>query len=119
MYTLKVLPYLDEYNKKYKQIITVNSMPSGELSNYVKKVNFPKLSPFKENTSCSSYKCCNYVICDFNNKSKFMCVDDIPSLFTFLYENNYTINTELTKILTKGDVKLTDKVLCLFSYNEN
>ena len=46
-----------------------------------------------------------------------MCVDDIPSLFTFLYENDYTINTELTKLITEGEIKLTDKILCLFSYN--
>jgi hypothetical protein len=119
MYTLKVIPYLDQLNKKYKQIITINSNPKGELSNYVKKIQLPKLSPFKDNTPCCSYKCCTYVICDLNDKNKMMCIDDIPSLFTFLYENNYTINTELTKIMTNGDVKLTDKVLCLFSYNEN
>ena len=48
MYTLKVIPYLDEYNKEYKQIITINSLPNGELLNYVKKVNLPRLSPFKK-----------------------------------------------------------------------
>ena len=119
MYTLKVIPYLDEYNKKYKQIITINCVPEGELANYVKKVKLPKLSPFKDNSESCSYKCCSYVILDLNNKNTFMCVDDIPSLFTFLYENNYIINTNLTKLMIKGDVKLSDKVLCLFSYNEN
>ena len=47
-----------------------------------------------------------------------MCIDEIPSLFTFLYENNYSINTDLTKLMTDSDVKLSDKILCLFSYNE-
>ncbi len=117
MYTLKVITYLDEFNKQYKKIITINCIPKGNLSNYIKKVNLPKLSPFKNNSNCCYYKCCTYVICDFNNNNQFMCIDDIPSLFTFLYENNYSINTELTKIITDGEVKLTDKILCLFSYN--
>lgn len=117
MYTLKVVPYLDEFNKQYKKIITINSLPQGNLSNYVKKINLPKLSPFKNNTAGCSYKCCSYVLCDFNNSNNFMLVDDIPSLLSFLYENNYTIQTELTKIITEGEVKLTDKVLFLFSYN--
>tara|TARA_Y100000816_G_C26092550_1_gene577590 strand:+ start:1891 stop:2247 length:357 start_codon:yes stop_codon:yes gene_type:complete len=118
MYTLKVIPYLDEYNKEYKQIITINSLPNGELLNYVKKVNLPRLSPFKKNNGCCSSKCCSYVLCDLNNTSQFMCIDEIPSLFTFLYENNYSINTDLTKLMTDSDVKLSDKILCLFSYNE-
>jgi len=117
MYTLKVIPYLDEFNKEYKKIISINSLPEGNLSNYVKKVKLPKLSPFKNNTSCCSNKCCTYVLCDFDNTNKFMCVDDIPALFTFLYENDYTINTELTKLISEGEIKLTDKILCLFSYN--
>ena len=119
MYTLTVKPYLDQYNKKYKKIICINTIPKGNLSTHVKKVNLPKLSPFKDNTPCCSYQNCSYVICDLEDSNKFMCINNIPSLFTFLYENNYTINTELTKIMTNGDVKLTDKVLCLFSYNEN
>ena len=50
MYTLKVVPYLDEYNKEYKQIITINSLPNGELLNYVKKVNLPDFLLLKKTT---------------------------------------------------------------------
>ena len=119
MYTLTVKPYLDQYNKQYKQIICINTIPKGNLSAHVKQVSLPKLSPFKDNTPCCSYQKCTYVICDLEDSSKFMCINDIPSLFTFLYENNYTINNELTKMMSDSEIRLANKVLCFFSYSEN
>tara|TARA_B100001175_G_C19448686_1_gene610120 strand:- start:261 stop:620 length:360 start_codon:yes stop_codon:yes gene_type:complete len=119
MYTLTVKPFLDQYNKKYIKIITINQMPTGNLAQYVKRIQTPKLSPFKQDDSCCSRKCCENALYKFDDTSKFMCIDEIPDLFTYLATNNYTINYELTKMMNDGEVKITDKILCFFSYNEN
>ena len=37
-------------------------------------------------------------------------VDELPSLLTFLSMNNYEIDTSITKIMMKSDVKLQNKL---------
>ena len=118
MYTITTKPYLDQYNKKYIKIITINNMPQGNLAKYVKRIQTPKLSPFKQNNNYPK-ECCQYALYRFDDTNKFMCIDEIPDLFTFLTINNYTINYELTKMMNDSEVKITDKILCFFSYNEN
>ena len=93
-------------------------MPPGNLAKYIKKIQTPKLSPFKQNNSYPK-QCCLYAIYRFDDPNNFMSIDEIPDLFTFLTLNNYTINHELTKMMNNSDIKTTDKILCFFSYNEN
>ena len=47
-----------------------------------------------------------------------MTVDDIPDLLGFLMENGYTIDTSLTKMMNKSDVKSSiNKLVCYISMN--
>jgi hypothetical protein len=39
-------------------------------------------------------------------------VDETPDLFAYLLENGYTINTEVTRIFQKSNIKLKDDILC-------
>jgi hypothetical protein len=48
-----------------------------------------------------------------------MCVDEIPSLLSYLVMNGYEIDSSITKIMLKSDVKLKDKILFFIKYNEN
>ena len=122
-YTLSVQPYLDQHNKCYQKIITINVKPIGPLSKYVKLIHPPKLSPFKENSPCCTQENCVYVIThissDSSNSSNccnnFMYIDDIPNLFSFLTSNGYTIDSNLTKIMQKSDVRLSNNLLCFIS----
>lgn len=117
-YTLSVEPYLDQYNKCYRKIVTINTNPIGPLSKYISRVNPPRLSPFKENTICCSKSNCIFAINNINPNScskDFMCVDSIPELFGFLTSNGYTIDTNLTKIMQKSNIKLSNDLLCFIS----
>lgn len=122
-YTLSAQPYLDQRNKCYKKIITINCRPSGPLMNHVKQISPPKLSPFKESSSCYPSTNCIFAItamdCHANTSNcndDLMAVDDIPNLFSFLSMNGYTIDSNLTNILQKSDIRLSNELLCFISY---
>ena len=52
------------------------------------------------------------------NNGNIMNETHIPELFSFLISNGYTIDTGLTKLLNKNEIKMNDdKVLCFITYN--
>jgi hypothetical protein len=117
-YTLSVQPYLDQFNKCYKKIITVNTKPTGALLQHIKLISPPKLSPFKEQSPCCPSNNCIYAITDINCNgcsNNLMCIDDIPNLFSFLSSNGYTIDSGLTKLMQKSDIRLKNDLLCFIS----
>lgn len=104
MYLISTTPYMDNkyQNDNYKDIIVINTMPQGPLSSIVKPVKPPKLSPFKGNNDCNCK--CLYAILSLENHSKFMCIDEIPELTTFLSKNSYTFEYDMTKIMLKNHI---------------
>jgi hypothetical protein len=116
-------PFLDTYTEKYKNIITINAIPQGPLASFVKRINTPKLSQFK--TDNRDYSCCLALINKLSSNEasrELMVSDDIPDLISFLIENNYTIDTSLTKMLNQSDIKFkTDnasKLICFVTFNK-
>lgn len=114
MYLISTTPYIDNKYKdnNYKDIIVINMMPEGPLSSYVKPINPPKLSPFKSNNNCSCK--CLYAILSLEERSKFMCIDELPELITFLSENSYTFEYDMTKIMLKNH--MLQNVIFFISY---
>ena len=105
MYLISTTPYMDNKykNNNYKDIIVINTKPEGPLSSIVKPINPPKLSPFKGYDNDCSCKCL-YAILSLENHSKFMCIDEIPELTTFLSKNSYTFEYDMTKIMLKNNM---------------
>jgi hypothetical protein len=117
-YTLSVQSYLDQHNKCYRKILTINTKPTGPLSEHIKQINAPKLSSFKEASVCCPSNNCMFAITNINCNgcsNDLMCVDDIPNLFSFLSLSGYTIDTSLTKLMQKSDVRLNNDLLCFIS----
>ena len=114
--TLTSQPYYDQYNKCYKNIITVNDEPQGPLRELVRKIQFPKLSPFQMEGPCNPIQKCGLVLrknWDSNYKKCSSCdlmtPDDIPDLLSFLLSNGYQFETQLTNMLNQSEIKLNDK----------
>lgn len=69
------------------------------------------------NQSCPQ-KSCIFAItkindCGYNsNNNELLCVDEIPELFDFLLNNNYTIDTSITKIMNNSHVKPYGDLIC-------
>lgn len=123
-YTLTSQPYYDYRNQCYRNILVLNKEPLGPLKSIVKRINPPKLSEFNEltyNNTCCYERKCIYAIYNIdhismNYKDDFMCIDDMSNFFEFLINNGYTIDTSITKLFQKSQVKLTNPLICLISY---
>ena len=101
VYTISSKVYLDNLHKCYKNIVVINENPIGPLKNCVKRISENKLSPFKYPSPCEEWKSCFYVIHHPGNPSNYFTVEQIPELFTFLTENNYVIDTNITNMVSK------------------
>ncbi len=117
-YTICVEPYLNLYSKQYENIITIDKMPAGPLSQLVSHYSSPRLSPFQSNNPNNS---CKYAIrrnfeSNKNMENYFLNADDVPSLLGYLMANGYTIDTSITKIIQKANVS-NKKMVCLIHYN--
>jgi hypothetical protein len=124
--TLFSQPFLDTYNQCYKNIVTINLIPQGPLAQFVRKVQFPPLSQFKQPGPCSRINNCGLALTAFNNVCNrtchnFMIVDDVPNLLSFLLSNGYSINTSITKMLNTSDIRFetenANKIICVVTYN--
>lgn len=124
-------PVLNSYFKSYQNILTVSAMPSGPLKNMVSRIKFPKLSEFSSPFSPASIECGTYVLgrytssINMTNSDAFMYADDIPSVLSYLVANGYTIDTSLTTMLQKSEVRIggnngysgNRRMVCMFTYN--
>ena len=127
-YTFSSTVYLDQLNKCYKRIITINKRPpaNSALYPYSKRVHLPKLSPFKQNSCCEQVKACVYALINpemhhGHHTSDYLTnsSDDISTLFGFLMANGFTINTELTNMMrmqtgnnTSSGVNTMHEIIC-------
>jgi hypothetical protein len=116
-YVLYKQPFLDHLQNCYKNIITINTAPEGPLSAITKRVQFPLLSNFQRYNTREK---CGYAIHCICNPQQFLSVDEIPELFSFLSSNSYEIETNVTKLMTKGNVNYTNtnggEILCFIRY---
>lgn len=109
-------PFLNNFHKTYQDVITLSSVPDGPLANLVTTTTISKLSPFQQLNSISTNPSnCVHVLLRYpknsagsfssvKNPEHFMGHDDIPSIFSYLQNNGYEVDTKLTKMLFKSDV---------------
>lgn len=119
LYNFISIPYYDELNKCYINIIAVNKNPNGPLNNYVKKIKKPKLSPFDTFDCCKSYESdCLYAIYKNNNDRLPLLEEDIDWLLSLIIEQGYVINYDMTRMIVTGKLNPNKyKLLCYFQYN--
>jgi len=125
-FTLLTQPFYDQYNQCYKNIVTINSIPDGPLNAFVRRIQFPRLSPFQQEGPCNPIQKCGLALSSINghasngHASNYMTPDEIPDLFAFLSSNGYQIETQLTNMMSQNDVKLTNnRIICLATYFGN
>lgn len=124
-------PYLDTITQCYMNIVVVNLIPEGPLANIIKRIQFPPLSPFKQQSSsspCSPIKTCGYALmslnaelgCMCNNNNNLMVVDEVPMLISYLLSNGYTVDTSITKMFNTSDIRFNtndgNKLICFITY---
>ena len=114
MYQLTNEIYLDRFNKCYKKIIGITPTPhEPELKKLLKTINREKLTPFKERSPCCPIEQCYTAVLNPNNLCEMLCLNELPVLFNYLKQNNYTIDYEMTKMMQSSDVKVRN-LICYF-----
>jgi hypothetical protein len=117
--TITSMPYYDQYNQCYKNILLVNAEPQGPLKALVMRLNLPRLSPYQFDTPCCPIQKCGLAIRSFangccyktNTGCNLMSPDEIPDLITFLLANGYQIETQITNMLNQSEIKWTNRRL--------
>jgi len=132
-FTITSIPFYDQYNKCYKNILAINVMPSGPLANFVSQINFPMLSPYQQqisNNSCFNVPRCGLIIYNFlqynsynscNKSNCYMTPNEIPDLTSYLLANGYQIETQITNMFNTSNVKFANSKLVLTAtyYGQN
>jgi hypothetical protein len=125
-YTVHLEPFLNTYYKEYQNILTVDRTPGGVISQFVKRVNAPVLSPF--NTFPSPLSPVNNCLCAFvrnpdgftmKNNNPFLNERDIPSLLAFLRTHGYTVDMETVKIMHKAGIQSADSKRMIFVFTKS
>jgi len=109
-FVLYLEPILNTYFQSYQNVITISNIPEGPLRPLIYTINMAKLSPFQGASIYGSPfyngNNCTHVLLRYpaenfswKNSDIFMGKDDIPAVFSFLLENGYKINTDLTRML--------------------
>ena len=118
-------PFLDTYNKCYKNIVVINLQPQGPLADLVRFTKFPPLSEFKTQGPCSPIKQCGYALMSLGGCNMgcedLMVVDEVPGLISFLVSNGYTVDTSITKMFNQSEIRFDtntgNKLICFVTYN--
>ena len=143
-------PILNSYCKTYQDVITFSNVPDGPISEMVSTISSPKLSEFQ--TASPFYGNPGYgrgigncvpVLLRYpigkggaangysaftRNTDSSMGADDIPSVLSYLLENGYSVDTEMTRMLQCSEVNIGGpavnrmsgkrKMICFFTYNQ-
>ena len=111
-FTIQIMPYFDRFNKCYKNILTFNQIPNGPLGRLVRRIQYPKLSKFQQDSPCYKYPHCIYTLIDCENDCSPI-GDKIQNLTSFLLSNGYQIETQITNMLQNSQVKFSNNKLVL------
>lgn len=120
-FTITSIPYYNSCRQCYYNILSLNFEPQGPLRNFVRRINFPRLSAYNYDSPCNPIKNCGLVLTNFgynkyninNNCCEYLTPDNIPELINFLLSNGYQIETQLTNMLQNSPVKINNDKLVL------
>ena len=109
-YVIRKKVYYDTITQCYKNILTINQKPAGNLLPYVKSLRPTPVSPFQrdaEFSQCYSTSCtqslCVLGIVTHPHGNNLYCAENIGDFFVFLIELGYSIDTALTKLARQSN----------------
>ena len=114
VYLISSQIYYESPNNCYKRIITIDRTPNGPLSSLTRRINNPKLSPYQTSSSCARESCVLALYSQTTNE--VLDISNQGTLLTFLYQNDYTIDTELTNVMRKQTTQNNCELLFVIKY---
>ena len=146
-------PLLNSYYQTYQNVITLSAQPNGPLRDMTSLIHPPRLSEFQSATPFFSNPGygkgsgvgsggCVCVLLRYpvgqggftgysawsKNTDMAMGADDIPSVLSYLIENGYHVDTDMTRMLQHSEINIGGsstvrmsgkrKMICMFHYTE-
>jgi|TARA_X000000368_G_scaffold370723_1_gene320085 hypothetical protein len=93
--------YLDSFTKCYKNIITISSIPEGDIKKYIKTIPRKTLSPFKTFDCCDEKSHCAHAFVDSETKD-FFNIEQVDVVMNILNGLGFSLDFDLTKIMLKN-----------------
>ena len=116
VYTIGSQPYYDSIHECYTHIYVMDRSPGLPLSNIVRTLHTPKLSPFQTTSGpCCNYKNCVPAIYNPEHPQVLLKIGEESLLFSYLIQNSYAIDTSLTKLMRDTPTKTGPRLLCMIS----
>jgi len=115
-YSISTQVFNNTHTNCYKRIFVIDRLPNGPLKKLVKRMLAPKLSSFQSFNSCEERNSCILALHHPNDCYRLLTVEEQPILLTFLTNNNYIINTDITKLMMKNPVKPIDNLMFIITY---
>lgn len=134
-FVLYLEPVRNNYHKTYQNIITVSTMPPGPLAQLVKPHSLDKLSPFQQAGPFYGGMNCAHVLLRYPKTSSansnkhgdsFMMAEDIPAVLSYLRNNHYIVDTDMTKMMFKSRIPMSGvsenrmsgdrRMICMVNY---
>tara|TARA_Y100000768_G_C23776128_1_gene585692 strand:- start:251 stop:619 length:369 start_codon:yes stop_codon:yes gene_type:complete len=117
VYSISSMPFYDNIQKMYKHIYIIDRYPSNDISltSIIKQISPPSLSIFSNHNSHCLYAICNPYNNNNNNK-ELLEIGQESLLFSYLLQNKYSINTQITDILSKiTNIPNNSQLLCVIT----
>ena len=124
--SLYMTTYYDNINGDYHHIIILNKKPEGPLKKFVKQIHINNGSSKikKANESYCGYAISRDILSNNSNNSNNIrlniCVmEDITEIYDYLINNEYILNSDLTKLLTENTYMVSNnskRLLFSFTY---
>lgn len=134
-FVLYLEPVRNQVYNLYQNIITVSAMPPGPLAQLVKPHSFEKLSPFQQAGPFYEGMNCTHVLLRYPKNQQyttikrgdyFMMAEDIPAVLSYLHNNNYVVDTDMTKMMFKSRIPISGvsekrmsgdrRMICMVNY---
>tara|TARA_Y100000768_G_C23355984_1_gene397610 strand:- start:9 stop:335 length:327 start_codon:yes stop_codon:yes gene_type:complete len=93
MYAIYKEVYLDKIYKTYENILIISAIPPN-LNNMIRNIRLEKVSVHKPSFNCG------YAFKSFLNSNKYMTIEELPNLISYLKQYNYEIDYEENKLLS-------------------
>lgn len=103
VYEISSTVYLDKRDDCYKNILLIDQIPGGSLSQYVKRINLPKRSPF-DMDECCPRKNCVYAIMNPEHPQEILCLGEVNMFFSFIIKEGYTVDYQLSRLMMKNPI---------------
>lgn len=116
LYRIQSTPWYDNCEQCYFNTLTINAKPTGALAQHVIRKNRPKLSPFDTflNSCCEETQCPLLIYKSPCDRTP-ICENDYEWLLSFIVENGYVVDYDMTNMINKGEFRNTrNRVLCFF-----